>query len=101
MRWTIVALGALTLAGCASPRVITRERSVAVSVPVPQPCAAPRPDTPAPMASTYPDARWRAMDVRQKAAALGRQTLILRGYGEQLDAATAACPQFSTERTDP
>jgi hypothetical protein len=36
---------------------------------------------------------WADLDVRQKAAWVGRHALALRTYGEQLAAATAACPE--------
>lgn len=77
------------LAAC-SPKVITRDVPVEVKVPVAQPCATERPVPPVPLSRTYPN--WPAMDVKQKAAAVGKQGLEWQGYAQQLNAATAACP---------
>ena len=90
MRRVQLVLLFVVLAGC-GPRVV-QERPVHVAVPVPQPCVGKRPDPPAPLREV-PDAEWRGLDVRQKAARVGRQGLELRAYGELLDAATAACPE--------
>ena len=88
MRYPVV-IGALALAACA-PKVITRDVPVEVRVPVAQPCAAERPSPPVPLTRAYP--AWSAMDVRQKAAAVGKQALDWQTYAEALNAATAACP---------
>lgn len=87
----ILAAAALLLAGC-GPKVVTRDRPVSVSMPVSQPCAGPRPPAVPILRERFPDPAWAAMDLRQKAAAVGGQALELRGHGEQLAAATAACP---------
>ena len=90
--WALLVLIVALLAGCA-PRVVTQDRPVAVSVPVPQPCAAPRPKEPVPLKTEVPDAEWRGLDLRQRAARVGRKGLEWLGYGQQLNAATAACPE--------
>lgn len=77
----------LFLAACSTKPV--RIETVEVKVPVAQPCAGERPTPPVPLTKQY---RWEAMDVRQKAAATGKQALDWMTYGEQLNAATAACP---------
>ena len=76
------------LAAC-SPKVITRDVPVEVKVPISVPCAAERPSPPVPLSRAYPN--WPAMDVRQKAAAVGKQALEWQAYGEGLNAATAGC----------
>lgn len=83
----------LLVAGC-SPRVVWRDRIVTVNVPVAQPCAGTRPAPVPTLRERYADPAWAAMDVRQKAAAVGKQAVELRGHGEQLNAATAACPEI-------
>lgn len=80
---------ALVLTGC-GPSVVYRDRPVTVNVPVVQPCAAPRPEHPGTLESRTPD--WPSLDVRQKAAWVGRHGLDLLAYAEQLNAATASCP---------
>ncbi|MBU3991533.1 MAG: hypothetical protein KKA12_03135 [Alphaproteobacteria bacterium] len=80
---------ALLLSGCGG-KVIYRDRPVMVSVPVPQPCATTRPARPVSLKVRTRD--WSAMDVRQKAAAVGTQLLEEQSYGRHLDAATAGCP---------
>lgn len=85
----ILALFSLTACG---PTVV-KDRPVRVNVPVTQPCATTRPEPPLILKQAYPDAQWAEMDVKMKAAAVGRQTLLRQSYGEQLYAATAACPE--------
>jgi len=83
---------AAALTGCATtPATITRDRPVEVRIPVPQPCAAAKPARPAALAERTP--QWATDDIRQKVAAIGAWALTWVTYGEQLDAATAACPQ--------
>lgn len=84
----IVIVATIIAAAC-SPRVIYKDRIVEVSVPVTQPCATERPAPVPTLKQAYPD--WSTMDVRQKAAAVGKQAMDLRGYGERLDAATGGC----------
>lgn len=88
-RSVIATFSAIALTACAKP--IVRDRPVTVHIPVAQPCALPRPASPASLKQTYPDADWRAMDVRQKAAAVGKWGLDQQAYGRQLDAATGGC----------
>ena len=84
---TALILACAALSAC-SPRVVTKARPVTVKVPVTVPCAAKRPDKPLPL----PDGNtWTAMDVRQKAAAVGAKAIEWRNYGEQLEAATGGC----------
>lgn len=59
--------------------------------PVPQPCATARPSPPVGLKDSTPN--WQSMDVRQKAAAVGKWALEQKAYGENLNAATAACPE--------
>lgn len=90
--WAVVlAMVVFALAGCTT-RTVYKDRPVNVSVPVAQPCAGERPATVATLRERYGDAQWQAMDARQKAAAVGMQALDRQTYGEQLEAATAACP---------
>lgn len=78
------------LAGCGG-KTIVKDVPVRVSVPVVQPCAGIRPEVVSTLRDRYSDDQWRAMDVRQKAAAVSQVALELRTYGEQLNAATGAC----------
>lgn len=79
------------LAGCSSGAV--QERPVIVTQPVPQPCVeGTRPPLVEPLREKVPDAVWATLDVRQKAAYVGKQGLERQAYGEQLNAATGACP---------
>lgn len=80
-------LALITLSAC-SPKVVRHEVPVVVSRPVTVGCALPRPAKPAPL----PD-DWASLDVKQKSAAVGKYALDWRGYGEQLNAATAACKE--------
>lgn len=86
----LVLVAALAMAGCTHSPV--RDLPVTVKVPVPQPCAGTRPAAVPTLKDTYPDPAWSQMDVKQRAAAVSAQGLKLRTYGEQLNAATAACP---------
>lgn len=83
----ILPLAALALAGCGG--TIYEDRPLTVKVPVPVDCATERPIKPVPLKDKVPD--WVELDVRQKAAHVGSQALEWQTYGEQLDAATAAC----------
>jgi hypothetical protein len=87
MKYAIAAV-ALALAGCGG--TVVQERPVTVKVPVAQACAGSRPTAPAPLKDRAPD--WYELDVKQKSALVGRQGLEWQTYGEQLNAATAACP---------
>lgn len=84
---TVILLLALT----ACTKTVTRDVPRTVNVPVAQPCALPRPTEPASLKQAYPDAEWNAMDVRQKAAAVGKWGLDQQAYGRRLNAATGAC----------
>lgn len=86
MNKLVIALS-VALAGCGG--TIVKDRPVRVAVPVPQPCAAPRPSPVVPIKEQPID--WEALDVRQKAALIGKQGLDHKTYGEQLAAATGAC----------
>ncbi|MDZ4307544.1 hypothetical protein [Allopontixanthobacter sp.] len=87
-----LALASAMASGCSSSGTIVRDRPVEVRVPVPQPCAGPRPARIIPLKDQLTFEDWIARDVRQKAATIGKQALDRQTYGEQLDAATAACP---------
>lgn len=81
----------LALAACGTTETITRDRIVRDAVPVPQPCAGPRPAPVTPLRAKYPG--WHTdLDVKQKASAVGAQGLERQTHAEQLAAATGACP---------
>lgn len=82
---------AYMLAAC-SPKVITQDRPVRVAVPVPAPCTTAKPAPVVSLRERFNDEQWAAMDARQLAAAVAENAIRLRTYGEQLHAATAACP---------
>lgn len=81
-------IAAVALAGCSSNPVY-QDRPVTVKVPVTVPCTTPRPVQPVPIKEKTPD--WNSLDVRQKAAHVGKQGLEWQTYGQELNAATAAC----------
>lgn len=87
----LIIIAALALSACGSS--VVRDRPATLKVPVAQPCATARPTQPLPLKTAYPDSQWGGMDVRQKAAAVGKQALDWQTYGEQINAATAACPE--------
>lgn len=80
-------LALLALAAC-SPKVITRDVPVTVKVPVAVDCVTAWPQKPPPL----PDgAHWAQMDVRMKAATIGKYAINLKNYSEALEAATGGC----------
>lgn len=88
MRHAILAACAL-LTACGG--TVVHDRPVVVKTPVPQPCvASQRPAPVRPLKEAAPG--WYDLDIRQKAALVGKQGLDLRTYGEDLNAATGACP---------
>lgn len=86
MRCLLLACS-LTLAGCGRDRIET------VPVPVPQPCATVRPAPVEPLNKRFPAVTWDLFTPQQKAAHVGAQALLLRNYGDALNAATIACPE--------
>lgn len=86
----LMGLALSSLTAC-TPRTVTQDRPIVVNTPVSQPCALPRPSEPLTLKQAYPDAQWAAMDVRQKAAAVGRWGIDQQIYGRNLAAATGAC----------
>lgn len=86
MRMLLLPL-ALVLASCGS--TVVKDRPVAVNTPVTVPCALERPQRPVPLVEQTPG--WDSLDVRMKAAAVGKWALELLTYSEQLEAATAGC----------
>jgi len=85
MKYALI-LSLVALAACA-PKVV-QDRPVTVKVPVPARCVTVWPLKPQPL----PDgSQWAQMDVRQKAAAVGKYALDQKGYAEQLEAATGGC----------
>lgn len=71
-----------------SPKVITRDVPVVTKVPVHTPCVTIWPQKPPPL----PDgAHWAALDLRQKAAAIGKHAIELKNYAGNLEAATGGC----------
>ncbi len=85
----ILLLAPATLTACT--KTITQDRLVVTKVPVVVPCVVERPAPPTSLKSAYPDEQWAAMDVRQKAAAVGKWGLDQQAYGRRLDASTAGC----------
>lgn len=91
MRHVVLLLAAAALiAGCAKP--IREDRPATVLVPVTAPCADPRPAHVISLRDRIPRDQWQAKSPKQKAAEVGAQGLRRQTYGEQLEAATAACP---------
>lgn len=89
--YVVLMCGLVLMVTACAPKAVYRDRVVEVSVPVAQPCALDRPAPIPRLQERYPAPAWASMDVRQKSAAVGKQALDLRGYSEQLDAATAGC----------
>lgn len=83
---------AFWLSACAAPAIV-QDRAVDVFIPVPVPCALPRPAAPVPLRDRLSEAEWGALDARQRAAEVGRQALAWQSYAEALNAATGACPE--------
>ena len=92
MKYALI-LPLVALSACQSTPIY-RDRVQTVNVPVSVPCATTRPAPVTPLADRYTDEQWQSLDVRQKAAAVGRQSLDRMTYGEQLHAATGACPEI-------
>ena len=89
MRYALI-LACAALAGCGG--TVIKDRPVEILRPVPQPCALSRPAEPAPLPTD-----WDSLDVKQKAAAVGKWALEWQQYGQDLNAATAACPEVEGE----
>lgn len=89
--YVVLMCGLVLMVTACAPKTVYRDRVVEVSMPVVQPCALNRPTHIPTLQERYPDPAWASMDARQKSAAVGKQALDLRGFGEQLDAATAGC----------
>lgn len=85
-----LAFASLTLAGCT--KAIVQDRPVRVAIPITAPCVTAKPAPVQSLQTRYSDEEWAAMDIRQKAAAVAENAIRLRTYGEQLNAATIACP---------
>lgn len=96
----IILLCVLSLAACGG--TVVQERPVSVNIPLPQPCVeGTRPAKVATLKQKYSDEQWppagapkgpNGMDIKQKSAAMGKQAIENREHGEDLDAATSACP---------
>lgn len=82
----------LALAACGHDGKTTIETVVQVPTLVAQPCAGPRPAAVKPLREQLTTAQWSALDAKQKAAWIGKQAFDHKAYGENLGAATAACP---------
>lgn len=95
MRQAFAIAAVLALGACKSGTII-EERIVEVSVPVPVGCATQRPSVPVPLKQRFSEEQWATMDVRQKAAAVSIAGLGRLAYGEDLNAATGACPQATS-----
>lgn len=85
----------LYLAACAARPAVVETRTVDVLVPLAVPCALARPAMPAALRDRYSDADWQALDLRQKAAAVSAAGLARLNHAENLQAATAACPEIT------
>lgn len=85
----VAGLMYLLLAACGS--TVVKDRPVRVNVPVPQPCALERPEPPE-LLKNQGGLNWSELDVRQKAAAVGKQAVDWMTYADKLKAATAGCP---------
>lgn len=86
----IIIIAALALVGCGGS--VVQERPTTVSIPVPQPCVdGPRPASVKPIREQMTRDERDTLDVRQKAALVGKQGLDLRAYGEDMNAATGGC----------
>ncbi len=91
----LIICAVAALAACKGDPIY-RDRPVTVNVPVVQPCATPRPAGVEPLQDQYTRAEWDQLDPRQKAAAVGRQGFDHLAYGQDLNAATGACPEVTT-----
>lgn len=93
LKHVILIAAVLATGACKGPEIITRDRPVVVRVPAIQPCSTARPAAVVPLNQRLARTHWYGeMDVRQKAAAVGRQVDAHASYGESLTAATGACP---------
>lgn len=97
----LILLSLVFLGACGGSTVI--DNPVEVYIPVPQPCADPRPTPPSILLEDYTDEKWCDYDSKiagkctglgftQKAAAATRKAVENREYGQALNVATAACP---------
>lgn len=84
----------LTLSGCATERVVYRDRPVEVKVAVPQPCATKRPVEPVRISDILTKKEWDKFDIVQQIAYLGIDLENSVQYGKDLNAATASCPEI-------
>jgi len=88
---TVGLLASLMLVtGCS--RVVVQDRIVRVSVPVAQPCVGQRPEAVVALRDQFTPIQLKGLSMSQKAALVSKNGLVRKGYGEQLYAATAACP---------
>lgn len=87
----ILLIPTLALAACSN--TVYRDHPVEVAVPVHVPCATARPAPVPSLQARVPDEQWNKLDVRQKAAWVGVQLADRTAYGEDLAAATGACPE--------
>lgn len=92
MMRTLTPICLLLVSGACTSTPVVEDRPVTVQVPVSQPCATARPARVTPLRDTVPPDQWKQRDVRQKAAAVSAQGLAHQQYGEDLAAATGACP---------
>lgn len=78
------------LSGCAG--TVRKNVPVPVKIAVAQPCVqGSRPTPVIPLNQALSDDEWKKLDVRQKAATIGRQGLALKSFSEDLNAATGGC----------
>ena len=84
----LLAVAAFTSLNACSPKVITRDVPVETKVPVATPCVSSWPQKPGPL----PDgSHWAQMDVKMKAATIGKHAIELRNFADNLAAATGGC----------
>jgi hypothetical protein len=81
------------LTGCGGG-VVVQDRPVTVVKPVVQPCVeGPRPEPVVPLKERVDKDTWyKGLDAAQKSAYIAAQGLDRQTYGEQIAAATSACP---------
>jgi len=89
---TVGVLALLLLVTGCNGKVVVQDRPVTVRVPVAQPCAGPRPEPVVPLKTQFTPVQLKELTLSQKAALVSKNALERKGYGEQLEAATASCP---------
>lgn len=93
MKGICIAVAAAVLAACTTRPTLVQDRPTAVNVPVMVGCVAgERPEPVTPLKQLYPLPQWKRFTVKQKAELEGAQGAKHQSYGQDLNAATGACP---------